>query len=701
MDHGARQRARILLVDDHPENLMALRSFLTRPDYELVECTSGGDALKKILKYEFALILLDVVMPGLDGLETARIIRQREASKNIPILFLTAAGAEMGQIYKAYSVGAVDYLVKPIEPDIVKAKVAVFVELWRKEGQIRAQEAQLRESERRRSEQALKESDALYEATFDKAAVGIAHMATDGQWLRANQKLADVVGYTRGDLVQLRIQDLTHPDDVEETVGDLRRLLSGEIETLQDERRYRHRDGRTIWVWLTVSLLKDDAGRPRQFVVIVEDITERRLMANRRQFLTEASETLLSSFDDPTTLARVGRLAVPAVADWCMVDLAPAGGQGDPIVIVHAAGIQAGMLEQWALGEQDGRRVRLADFLRDGQPVLLPQLPTAWTSGHELVSPELVAATSVLVVPVVARDEIFGTIAFGVSSGRRYGPADLAMAEDLAHRVSLAVDNARLYREARDAVSARDEFLSIASHELRTPLTPLQIVLQRLLSERSKEPLETISTDRLRLLLARSERQVQRLTALVDNLLDVSRVSSGTLRLQREECDLAEVVNEVVGRFGEECARAECQVTIEAPPRLIGQWDPLRIEQVITNLLANAIKYGAGKPILIHVEGGEGSAQIVVKDHGIGIEPEKVSRIFERFERAVSSRSYGGLGLGLYIARQIVDAHGGRISVNSRPGEGSTFTIDLPLEHLTLLRGAAEDDEPTLGIALP
>jgi PAS domain S-box-containing protein len=701
MEQAPLQRARILLVDDHPENLMALRSFLTRPDYELVECTSGSDALKKILKYEFALILLDVVMPGLDGFETARIIRQREASRHIPILFLTAAGAEMGQIYKAYSVGAVDYLVKPIEPDIVKAKVAVFVELWRKEGQIRAQEAQLREADRRRNEQALKESDALYEATFDKAAVGIAHMATDGHWLRANQKLADIVGYSRAELVQLRVQDLADPDDVEPIVGDLRRLLSGELETLQEERRYRHRDGRTIWVWLTVSLLKDDAGRPRHFVSIVEDVTERRLMANRRQFLTEASETLLSSFDDPTALARVGRLAVPTVADWCMVDLAPAGGQGEPIVIVHADRAQTVMLEQWALGERNGRRTRLVDLLRDGQPVLLPELPAAWTAGHELVSRELVEATSVLVVPVVAREEILGTIAFGVSSGRRYGQADLAMAEDLAHRVSLAVDNARLYREARDAVSARDEFLSIASHELRTPLTPLQIVLQRLLSERSKEPLETISTDRLRLLLARSERQVQRLTALVDNLLDVSRVSSGTLRLQREECDLAEVVNEVTGRFGEECARAECQVTIEAPPTLVGQWDPLRIEQVITNLLANAIKYGAGKPIVIHVERGEGSAQLVVKDHGIGIEPEKVSRIFERFERAVSSRSYGGLGLGLYIARQIVEAHGGHITVVSLPGEGSTFTIQLPLEHLTLLRGAADDEEPPVGLALP
>ena len=701
MEPAPLQRARILLVDDHAENLMALRSFLTRPDYELVECTSGSDALKKILKYEFAVILLDVVMPGLDGLETARIIRQREASRHIPILFLTAAGAEMAQIYKAYSVGAVDYLVKPIEPDIVKAKVAVFVELWRKEGQIRAQEAQLRDAERRRNEQALKESDALYEATFDKAAVGIAHMATDGHWLRANQKLADIVGYTRAELVQLRIQDLADPDDVEHIVGDLRRLLSDELETLQEERRYRHRDGRTIWVWLTVSLLKDDEGRPRHFVAIVEDITERRLMANRRQFLTEASETLLSSFDDPTALARVGRVAVPTVADWCMVDLAPAGGQGEPTVIVHADRTQTGMLEQWALGERNGRRLRLADLLRDGQPVLLPELPKAWTSGHELVSRELAEATSVLVVPVVAREEILGTIAFGVSSGRRYGQADLAMAEDLAHRVSLAVDNARLYREARDAVSARDEFLSIASHELRTPLTPLQIVLQRLLSERSKEPLETISTDRLRLLLARSERQVQRLTALVDNLLDVSRVSSGTLRLQREACDIAEVVNEVAGRFGEEFARAECQVTIEAPPTLVGQWDQLRIEQVITNLLANAIKYGAGKPIVIHVERTDGAAQLVVKDHGIGIEPEKVSRIFERFERAVSSRSYGGLGLGLYIARQIVEAHGGHISVASRPGEGSTFTIDLPLEHLTLIRGSADDEEPAIALALP
>jgi signal transduction histidine kinase len=264
-----------------------------------------------------------------------------------------------------------------------------------------------------------------------------------------------------------------------------------------------------------------------------------------------------------------------------------------------------------------------------------------------------------------------------------YARADLAMAEDLAHRIAFAVDNARLYRESQSAIEVRDEFLSIASHELRTPLTPLQLTLQRLLSRSSRDAIEKIAPDRLRSIVLQSEKQVQRLVSLIEMLLDVSRVAAGGMQLRLEDVDLVEIATEVAARFADELARAQCELRISASRPVRGRWDRLRMEQVLTNLVGNAIKYGAGKPIDMIIEPGSKAATMSVRDQGIGIEADKLPRLFGRFERAASARSYGGLGLGLYITRQIIEAHGGTICVTSQEGVGSTFTIELPCSEAT------------------
>jgi signal transduction histidine kinase len=230
--------------------------------------------------------------------------------------------------------------------------------------------------------------------------------------------------------------------------------------------------------------------------------------------------------------------------------------------------------------------------------------------------------------------------------------------------------------ELRQAIRARDEFLSIASHELRSPVMALQLVgeliLQRVRAELGQAP--PWLTDRLGDLVG----QVQRVGALIDNLLDVTRLTEGRLGLQLEEIDATAVVRDSVARHAGEAARMGSTFNLRAGQPVVGRWDRLRLDQIVSNLVENAIRYGGGKPIDVVVEGDERSARLVVADHGIGIAPEDQRRIFERFERAVSPHQGGGLGLGLWIVRQIVEALGGTIGVASLPSAGATFTVALP-----------------------
>ena len=679
-------RTAVLVVDDQPENLMVLHGTLSRPEYDVVEARSGAEALKKILKQDFAVIVMDVLMPLMDGFETAWLIRQRDASKDIPIIFLTATDTDVANIYKAYSVGAVDYLVKPVDTNILRTKVAVFVDLFRKGQRIRAQDAQLREKERLLSAEALRESENLYEATFNASAVATGSCATDGRFLRANQRLCETLGRSREQLMQLRVQDVSHADDAADLVRYLHRMLTDGLDSSRRESRWLRGDGQVFWGNLAVSLLRDADGKPKHFILALEDVTERRLADERQRFLANASELLLSSLDYETTLKKVARLAAGTIADFCTVDLI-AEGQVQELVVAHRDAAQANELQKLRLRGPGALGEGWAGGPTEPEPELVTEASqelAARCAGDPdaLRLVEQLNLSSGIRVPLVARDRLLGSMALWRTGGSRpYNGADLRTAEDLAHRAAFAIENARLYREAQDAVGARDEFLSIASHELRTPLTPLQLSLQRLLADGpGKQALERLTPDELRQSLIRWDKQVRRLSHLIDNLLDVSRISAGRLDLKPEPVDLVEVAREVVGRLWGDAAGSPQPATVvaEGGP-VVGLWDPLRVEQVVSNLLANALKYGGGKPVTVTVSRNERLACFEVRDQGIGIDADKQAKIFERFERAVSSRVYGGLGLGLYIARQIVDAHGGMLEVSSTPGAGSVFTMRLPL----------------------
>lgn len=230
--------------------------------------------------------------------------------------------------------------------------------------------------------------------------------------------------------------------------------------------------------------------------------------------------------------------------------------------------------------------------------------------------------------------------------------------------------------ELEEAVRARDEFLSIAAHELRTPLTPLRLQLDSL--ELALERGGLLDDEALRRRLDRATSSTLRLSRLVDDLLDVSRLRIGHMRLAPQEVDLVAIARDAIANHSGEARRDTTPVRLLAPAPVVGWWDRARLEQVVGNLLVNALKYGAGKPVDVAVSGLDGTARLEVRDQGIGIEPADAERIFDRFERAVSAHHYGGLGLGLYIARQIVVAHGGEIGVESQPGAGATFRVELP-----------------------
>jgi PAS domain S-box-containing protein len=260
---------------------------------------------------------------------------------------------------------------------------------------------------------------------------------------------------------------------------------------------------------------------------------------------------------------------------------------------------------------------------------------------------------------------------------------------DITERKKAEAERERLVKELQEAVRARDEFLSVAAHELRTPLTPLHLKVQGLMREAEASQGSHLPTTRVLQSLSVAEAQVRRLKGLVNNLLDVARLSQGRLPLTLEEVDLCEVVRDVTTVLAPDVQRTGSPLHVTADGAVVGTWDRLRLEQVLTNLLTNAMRYGAGRPIEVEVEARSDCARLVVRDFGIGIQPEALARIFGKFERAVSERHYGGLGLGLFITRQIVEALGGTIRAESIPGKGATFTVALPRQPQPSSREAA------------
>ncbi len=355
------------------------------------------------------------------------------------------------------------------------------------------------------------------------------------------------------------------------------------------------------------------------------DVTRREEATRRLRLLSDASRVLAEPVkSEAEALDRVARLAVREFATECRIELVENGGQ----------------LRRAAAARRE---------MATGEPLATISAPLMSGDGRPL---------GVLMLS---------------SAERVFTEDDTVLVEDLAARAATALESKRLYDDAQRAVRVRDEFLSIASHELKTPLTPLR--LQATAIERA---LDRGDLSRLREKASGMHRQVDRINMLVEELLDVGRIRSGRLLLDRSSTDLASVVRAVLERMHGELEGAGCVASLSVVGDPHGEWDASRIDQIVTNLLSNAVKYGPNAPISIEVRGGRDDVWLTVTDRGIGISAEDQTRIFQRFERAVSDRNYGGLGLGLFIVHEFVTAHGGDVSVRSAPGEGAAFVVRLP-----------------------
>ena len=388
-------QAKLLIVDDLPENLLALEALIKREDRIVYKALCADEALSLLLQHEFAMAILDVQMPGMNGFELAELMRGTEKTKNIPIVFVSAAGRELNYAFKGYESGAVDFLHKPLDIHAVKSKVNVFVELFRQSKAMKQQVEELEQS--RREQQAL-----------------------------------------------------------------LNRLQSTQLE-----------------------------------------------------------------------------------------------------------------LEQ--------------------------------------------------------------------------------------------------------AVRMRDDFMSIVAHEVRTPLNGLILETQLRKMHLARDNAAAFTLDKMQAMVERDERQIKSLIRLIEDMLDVSRIRTGKLSIRPTRFDLSERVRNLLQNFAAQIEAAESSVTLVAEQPVVGQWDEFRIEQVISNLLTNALRYGAKSPITVKVYSERGEARVEVRDFGIGISEENQHRIFQQFERVTAKHAVAGLGLGLFISEQIVTAHGGTITVESRIGEGALFRVCLPL----------------------
>ena len=510
-------------------------------------------------------------------------------------------------------------------------------------------------------------------------------LSVDGRVSNWNLGAERLKGYSTEEALGMHISVFFLEQENAERVPE-RILRRAELEGRSEyEGWLLRKDKSQFWGSVVLNPMRDQDGRLRGFSNVARDLTERKRVEKAQALLAEAGEVLTGSLDFDRTLQEMAQLIVHSMADWCTVAVLNSSG----LAMAAFAHVDRAREAQYrellrVLPASEGKLAHgIGHVVRTGQPDLCPDtLEAAWVRAALGVdTPERLmelGARSYMCVPLTARGDTFGAVSFvSVTPGRNYGRADLALAEELVRRAGLALDNARLFSRAQEALKARDEFLSMASHDLRSPLTSLRLQLQAVRKEMQQGG-GPRSPDRLATRVESMVRQTDRMLHMMDALMDISQMTAGRLELKRQRLDLVELVRESVSTLDEELRQSGVEIRVQAQGPVDGSWDRLRLGQVVDNLLSNAVKYGKGRPVDLRVSTDGTVAKLVVSDQGVGIAPEDQERLFDRFERVRLNKDVMGHGVGLWIVRRVVEAHGGSVTVESRLGEGASFIVQLP-----------------------
>ena len=565
----ADEKVSILIVDDRPDKLLAHEVMLTELNENLVCARSGKEALRCLLQQDFAVILLDVNMPVMDGFETAALIRQRGRSETTPIIFISAVNDTETHVSRGYSLGAVDYILTPVVPEILRTKIAVFVDLFKKTEQVKR----------------------------------------------------------------------------------------------QAEERTR--------------LIHEQAAR-----------VEAEARQERLAFLADASNVLAGSLEYRETFENLAKLIVPRLADFCLIYAA----EGE--ALRQAAVAHRNFEDPSDLGRlarvfplSDAAKNSSKRVVQSGQSQLLcdmsdESLQRLFERAEDRELVRSLAAAAFIAVPIRARDRVLGAITMiNTTTDRPCGPDELSLVEELAQRAGLALDNASLYKAAQEARTeaeranlAKDQFLAMLSHELRTPLTP---VLTSVLA------LETESLpDDIRGSLQMIRRNVELEARLIDDLLDLTRISKGKVQLSLEIVDAHTLLRNALEICQEEISQKHLVLHVDlAAQKFRLKADPARLQQIFWNLIKNAVKFtpeGGRLGVRTNDDSGD-KIRVEISDNGLGIDAESLPKIFDAFEQGERTR-LGGLGLGLAISKALVEMHAGTITVDSAGrNKGAKFTVLFPV----------------------
>lgn len=631
-------RVEILLVDDREENLIALEAMLADENYTFIKANSGKEALKILMHgHDFAIILMDVQMPIMDGFETAALIRQRDTLKHVPIIFLTADTSNQEDVFKGYKTGAVDYMLKPVSQQILKAKISVFVELHKKNHELVVQ-GEFMKTLNEKLEQQSQYVRGLIDATLDP----LITINSEGKITDMNDALTKITGIPRDKITGTYFFNyFTKPDVAKEVYEEV--FEKGSI--VDYLLTIRHKNGKLTDVLFNGSVYKDENGNVLGVVVVARE----KLISKYSRSLIEASL--------------------------------------DPLITINSEGKITDMNEALAnitgITREEITGTDFFDYFTDREKA-------------RDVYQEVFEKSFVVDFPLTIRhidgkltDVLFNGSVYKDERGNVLGVVivarDITARKKFENELIEAKRNAEDARQiAEEAVKAKQQFLSNMSHEIRTPLNAIigftKVVLKTPLTDKQKEYVSAIKISG------------DALIVLINDILDLAKVDAGKMTFEQIPFKLSSSLYAMVHLFETKIHEKNIELVKEydqnIPEVLVG--DPVRLHQVILNLVSNAVKFTTNGKITVAVklvseDDETATIQFSVTDTGIGIPPGKIDSIFDNFQQATSgtARLYGGTGLGLAIVKQLVVSQNGTLKVESKVGKGSTFSFTLSFKKTT------------------